>query len=180
MHRVKKVKLILGKNEDMGRYALFLLLLLASCAPVATLDLAAIQSGPGGTAGLTLVSDGRRFSALPYLRYGVGKGDTEIGLVAQVGLGAYVKQRLLPGLSLKAAAHLPGPALEGAFLADVGPVTFSLRGLTAVIDLSGDGGQRLFWWGASAGYWKGGVGLEATYLASEGGALFAFSLARRF
>ncbi len=180
MHPVKKVKRERGHNRGMRWPGLVLLLLLTACAPVATLDRAAIPDGSGGAVGLSLVSDGRRFSALPYLRYGVGKGGTELGLVAQAGVGAYVKQRLLSGLSLKAAAHLPGPAFEGALLADLGPLTLSLRGLTAKIDLSGDGGQRLFWWAASAGYWQGGFGLEAAYLGSEGGALFAFSLARRF
>ena len=154
----------------MRKTGLLLLLLLAACAPVATLMPARPATAPGGAFGLSVFyNKDTGFSApFPYLALFWGDGEKEFGVFSQLGAGAYAKFRLAEGFSLRASVGVPGPWYEGALLYDLGPLTLSGRFSYGREEWNGR--VRYLWLGeAAATYWYQGLGFEAGLLFGEGG-----------
>ncbi len=169
------------KKLGMSTLAL-LILALAGCLPVASLQTAAPVSGSQVTVGLTAVAnaDSNNFSvgALPYLAYAWGNGRTEFSVSTQIGLRGGVKQLLAENVSLAGGLTIPWLIFSGdwgngtpftadaALLYDAGEnLTLALRGMYAY--LSADLGNA----------WLGGVNLTYGYQnwLFEGGVLFSQS-----
>ncbi len=164
----------------MRKVGLLLLLLLAACAPVATLQPARPADGTGGGLGFSLVTsaDLEGIAALPYLELHWGDGLREFGVQTQLGASLYAKIRLDEGLAFKAAMGVPGPWYEGALLLDAGPVTLSGRLAYAGVEWRGRV-DYLWLGGLSATYWYRSWGFEASVLFGEGGWVPAFSVGYR-
>lgn len=169
-------------DKTMRKLAGLLVLLLAACAPVATVERAKPVEGPGFSVSLTALPTSADLLLLPYGRVAYGWGDREVGFIYQGSYGAYYKQLVAPGLSLKLSLGGPVPWLGGGLLYDYQDLTFSLRASASYEAIGDDPTRRLFWKGlATATYWYDGrVALEVGAVFGEGAVVPVVTLGLSF
>ncbi len=166
----------------MRKLGWWLLLLLAACAPVATVERAKPAEGPGFSVSLTALPTSADLFLLPYGRVAYGWGEGEVGFVYQGSFGVYYKQLVIPGFSLKFSLGGPVPWLGGGLLYDYQDLTFSLRASASYEAIGDDPTKRLFWKGlATATYWYDDqVALEVGAVFGEGGVVPVVTLGLSF
>lgn len=174
-------------------FASGLLVLLAACVPVATLETAQPVEGQQAVVGLTgsvISGSDAPVALLPYLAYRWGNGTTEFSISTQIGIRGAVKQKLADRFSVEAGLTLPWALFASANAPSL-PLTLDTAALfqaSEELTLIGRGMYATL--SDYGGTWMGGASVvygqerwlfEGGFLlAYQGGLVLSFSSGYRF